>query len=65
MEWYGVRHWIVKESLGLLSTTSQTKQKLLEHLMSSNDIVIINLFSKFISLCLIERENSLKPMENT
>jgi hypothetical protein len=33
-----------------LSTTSQTNQKLLEHLMSSNDIVLINLFSKFISL---------------
>ena len=48
-----------------LCTTSQTKQKLLEHLMSSNDIVLINLFSKCLSLCLIERENSLKHMDIT
>ena len=38
-------------------------KKLLEHTMISNDPVIVNLFSKFVTACFADRENSLKSME--
>ena len=45
-----------------LNTTTETKIKLLEHTMSSDDPVLIHLFSKFIHLCFIDRENGLKSI---
>ena len=53
----------ILKNLFNLNTTTESKQKLLEHVMSSDDSVLVNLLSKFISLCSIEREISLKSME--
>ena len=46
-----------------LNTSDQSKRKLLQHTMSSEDPVAIALFCKFISDCFNERENSLKSRE--
>ena len=46
-----------------LSVTNESKRKLLEHTMGSNDPVTIDLFSKFVTACFANRENSLKSME--
>ena len=46
-----------------LNTTDESKRKLLQHTMSSEDPVAIALFCKFISDCFNERENGLKSRE--
>ena len=46
-----------------LNVTNESKRKLLQHTMISNDPVIINLFSEFITTCFANRENSLRSME--
>ena len=43
-----------------LNLTTESKRKLLEHTMKSNDPVLINLFSEFIAKCFARREDSLK-----
>jgi hypothetical protein len=40
------------------------KQKLFEHAMSSDDPVLVNLLSKYIFHCFLERDKSLKSMED-
>jgi hypothetical protein len=42
----------------------EEKQKLFEHAMSSDDPVLVNLLSKYIFLCFVERDKSLKFMED-
>ena len=46
-----------------LNVTNKSKRKLLEHAMTSNDPVIVNLFCKFITACFADRENILKSTE--
>ena len=46
-----------------LNVTNENKRKLLEHTMVSSHPVIVNLFSKFVTTCFADRENSLKSME--
>ncbi|CAB3997693.1 Hypothetical predicted protein [Paramuricea clavata] len=45
-----------------LKITKETKQKLLQHTMSSDDPVLVNLFSNYLFLCTKEREDSLKSL---
>lgn len=40
----------ILKNLFNLNTTTETKQKLLEHTMSSNDSVLVNLFAKYLFL---------------
>ena len=42
--------------------TKETKQKFLQHTMSSDDPVLVNLFSNYLFLCTKEREDSLKSL---
>ena len=53
---------ILKNVLKLGSTT-ESKTKILEHIMLSDDLVLIHLFSQFIYTCYKTRENSLKSMQ--
>ena len=53
----------ILKNLFNLNTTTESKQKLMEHAMSSDDLVLVNLLSKFISHCSIKGEISLKSME--
>lgn len=59
-------HNILK-NLFNMNLCSETKHKLLQHIMSSTDIVLITLFSKFISLCFTRRGNCLvaRDVNNT
>ena len=43
-----------------LNLTTESKRKLLDHIMKSKDPVLINLFSEFIAKCFARREDSLK-----
>ena len=54
----------ILKNLFNLNNTTEGKQKLLEHTMSTDDPVLINLFSKHIFLCKTKRENSLKSMDS-
>jgi hypothetical protein len=45
-----------------LNITKETKQKLLQHTMSSDDPVLVNLFSNYLFICTKEREDSLKSL---
>jgi hypothetical protein len=40
-----------------LNITKETKQKLLQHTMSSDDPVLVSLFSNYLFLCTKERED--------
>jgi hypothetical protein len=45
-----------------LNITKETKQKLLQHTMSLDDPVLVNLFANYLFLCTKEREDSLKSL---
>jgi hypothetical protein len=54
----------ILKNLFYLNSTMEGKQKLLEHSMSSDDPVLVNLLSKYIFHCFLERDKSLKSMED-
>lgn len=43
-----------------MKLNNQTKHKLLQHIMSSTDTVLVDLFSKFVLMCFIKRDNGLE-----
>ena len=54
----------ILKNLFYLNNTMEGKQKLFEHAMSSDDPVLVNLLSKYIFHCFLERDKSLKSMED-
>jgi hypothetical protein len=53
----------ILKNLFNLNTTKESKQKLLQQVMSSDDPVLVNLLSKHLFLCTKQREDGLKSLE--
>ena len=54
----------ILKNIFYLNATTESKQKLLEHVISSDDPVLVNLLSKHIFLCFTERDDSLRSRED-
>ena len=50
---------IILKNMLKMELTPESKQNLLEHIMSSSDQVLVNLFSKHLSDCFTKRTNAL------